>query len=68
MVLPLVCKPWAHLLGQRSAVWTSACVNLHDFHKTDDNVGRELLDARVVSAWFSRYGTFHFLLTLEKRP
>ena len=54
-VLPLVCKRWAHILGQPSAVWADMFIDLQEFHKRDDdNDGRPFLDARVMSSWFSR--------------
>ena len=56
MVLPRVCKLWAHILSQPSAAWTHADIDLRDLHRRDNFAGgdRPLLDTTVVSAWFCR--------------
>ena len=55
-MLPLVCKHWARTLGQPSAAWAHADIDLQTLHKrkrfTDGD--SPLLDEKVVSAWFCR--------------
>ncbi len=56
-MLPLVCKRWARILAQPSAAWEVSEIDLEELHKHDEwrDDGLPYLDARVVSAWFSRW-------------
>ena len=58
VALPLVCKQWARILGQPSAVWDSGVVDLQALYDLeDDDSDREVdyaLDRLRVDAWFRR--------------
>lgn len=57
MALPCVCKRWARILGQPCAAWEHAKIELDKLYEREwpqDADYDRPLDARVVSAWFSR--------------
>ncbi len=53
MALPRVCKRWARVLGRPSTAWEHTAIDLDKVHDRDYS-DSPLLDARAVSAWFSR--------------
>lgn len=63
LVLPRVSKRWARILGQPSGAWQCADINLSLMHKLSDvpegwSADWSPFDARVISAWFSRWTPF----------
>jgi len=51
--LPRVCKRWARILGQPSAAWEDATIDLDLLHDLT-GIREEFMDAQVVSAWCGR--------------
>ena len=58
MVLPRVCKRWAMVLTLPSLAWERVDIDGKDLRSRGRlrRTGQPLVDARVVSTWFSRSG------------
>ena len=57
MVLPLVCKPWEHILARPCAAWATINIDtkvLHNRRAHDYEPGRPFLDARAIAVRWSR--------------
>ena len=68
MNLPLVCKRWSRILGQPSAAWEITEIEFNEVHGhgSEREDGLPLLDANLVSAWFSRSTTFLQMVMIFK--
>jgi len=60
LILPRVCKRWATVLTRPSAIWDRIDVGVRELRGRERprEPGLPLLDAWVMSTWFSRSGPY----------
>lgn len=60
MILPRICKRWANVLTLPSAIWDHIDIGVQELRGRGRprEPGLLLLDARVMSTWFSRSGPY----------